>query len=325
MAHRIWQNFPATAVKLDDLKEYMFSLVSLTNKPIQTKILELLGAGGKLLRPGYFYLFSSLGPTQDPEKLQAGAAALELLHVATLIHDDVIDESPLRRNVTTIQTLYGQKNAIYAGDFLFTLYFKQVIKSAYSMDDVAANADIMHAILNGELNQMQLNYNQKTSVTQYLTEIEGKTAKLFELACSQGARLSGCEQVIINTAAQIGKKIGLAYQIRDDILDYTGQKKNTLKPTLEDVRQGVYSLPLILALETNRSDLKHFLNKKNKMTATDVTQVQQIVVAVGGVKRAFELADQYTTDALELIKDLHNNSIEEPLTKLTSNLLQREQ
>lgn len=161
MAHKIWQNFPTVAVKLDDLKNYMFSLVSLTNKPIQTKILELIGAGGKLLRPGYFYLFSSLGPKQDLVKLQAGAAALELLHVATLIHDDVIDESPLRRNITTIHTMYGQRNAIYAGDFLFTLYFKQVIKSAYVMDDVSANANIMHAILDGELNQMQLNYNQK--------------------------------------------------------------------------------------------------------------------------------------------------------------------
>lgn len=325
MAHRIWHNFPTTAVKLDDLKKYMFSLVSLTNKPIQTKILELLGAGGKLLRPGYFYLFSSLGPKQDHDKLQAGAAALELLHVATLIHDDVIDESPLRRNVATIQTIYGQKNAIYAGDFLFTLYFKQVIKSAYSMDDVAANADIMHAILNGELNQMQLNYNQKTTVAQYLTEIEGKTAKLFELACSQGARLSGCEPNIIAVAQQIGQKIGLAYQIRDDILDYAGQKKHTLKPTLEDVRQGVYSLPLILALETNRADLRHLLNKKNKLTAADVDQVQQIVIEAEGVKRAFALADQYTTDALNLIKELHNTAVAKPLTELTLKLLQREQ
>ncbi|BAP85169.1 geranylgeranyl pyrophosphate synthase [Paucilactobacillus hokkaidonensis JCM 18461] len=325
MAHKIWQNFPTVAVKLDDLKNYMFSLVSLTNKPIQTKILELIGAGGKLLRPGYFYLFSSLGPKQDLVKLQAGAAALELLHVATLIHDDVIDESPLRRNITTIHTMYGQRNAIYAGDFLFTLYFKQVIKSAYVMDDVSANANIMHAILDGELNQMQLNYNQKTTVTQYLAEIEGKTAKLFELACSQGARLSGCDQVIIDHAQQIGKKIGLAYQIQDDILDYTGQKKHTLKPTLEDVRQGVYSLPLILALETNRAALKSLLNKKGKMTNDEVKQVQQIVVNVGGVKRAFALADQYTSESLELIKELPDVPAREALIELTQNLLHRQQ
>ena len=325
MAHQIWQDFPTVAVKLDELKNYMFSLVSLTNKPIQTKILELIGAGGKLLRPGYFYLFSSLGPKQDLVKLQAGAAALELLHVATLIHDDVIDESPLRRNITTIHAMYGQKNAIYAGDFLFTLYFKQVIKSAYVMDDVSANANIMHAILDGELNQMQLNYNQKTTVTQYLAEIEGKTAKLFELACSQGARLSGCDQVVIDHAQQIGKKIGLAYQIQDDILDYTGQKKHTLKPTLEDVRQGVYSLPLILALETNRAALKSLLNKKEKMTNDEVKQVQQIVVNVGGVKRAFALADQYTSESLELIKELPDVPAREALIELTQNLLHRQQ
>lgn len=325
MAHEIWQNFPATAVKLDDLKQYMLSLVTLTNKPIQTKILELLGAGGKLLRPGYFYLFSALGPIQDPDKLQAGAAALELLHVATLIHDDVIDESPLRRNITTIHTLYGQKNAVYAGDFLFTLYFKQVIKSAASMADVAANANIMHAILDGELNQMQLNYNQKITVEQYLSEIEGKTAKLFELACSQGARLSGCDKTTVELAHQIGIKIGVAYQIQDDILDYAGQKKQTLKPTLEDVRQGVYSLPLILALETNRTQLKHLLNKHANMSDNDVKQVQQIVLDAKGVDRAFSLANQYTIDALALIKKLNQQELRNPLLKLTQQLLQRKQ
>lgn len=325
MAHSIWKDFPTTALKLDELKQYMFSLVALKNKPIQTKILELIGAGGKLLRPGYFYLFSSLGPNQDATKLQAGAAALELLHVATLIHDDVVDDSPLRRNVATIHTVYGQKNAIYAGDFLFTLYFKQVIQSASNMQDIAANADIMHAILDGELNQMQLNYNQKTTVEQYLTEIEGKTAKLFELACAQGARLSGSDAATIAIAHQIGKKIGLAYQIRDDVLDYTGNKKKTLKPTLEDVRQGVYTLPLILSLETDRSRLKHLLNQKNKMTAADAKGIQQIVIETGGTDRATELADQLTNEALTLIKQLPKKSVQTPLIDLTQLLLRRNQ
>lgn len=323
MAHQIWQKFPVIADQLDDLRTYLLGLIDLSNKPIQSKIVELLSAGGKLLRPGYFYLFAELGNTDNQTQLRAGAASIELLHVATLIHDDVVDESPLRRNVVTIHTQYGKKNAVYAGDFLFTLYFNQIIKAANDLDDVASNAQVMHDILNGELNQMQLNYKFDVTIDEYLHEIDGKTAKLFELACVQGARLSGCDAEIMTLATKIGHNIGIAYQIQDDILDYAGNKHHTQKPILEDVAEGVYSLPLILALQTEQKLLKPYLKKKQKMTKTDILAVQKIVLESGGVTKAQQLSAEYTNEALALIHQLPAGQSQEILTQLTSSLLTR--
>lgn len=324
MAHKIWRDYPAISAELDELRTYLLGLINLSNKPIQSKIVELLSAGGKLLRPGYFYLFAGLGPNQDSDRLRAGAAAIELLHVASLIHDDVIDDAPLRRNVITIHSDYGNKNAIYAGDFMFTLYFKEVIKSARNMADVESNADVMRIILDGELHQMQLNYKLDVTIDEYLDEINGKTAKLFELACSQGARISGASADIVTTATKIGYNIGMAYQIKDDILDYSGSRSKTKKPVLEDVAQGVYTLPLILALETKKRELRQLLKKKQKINASDIKQIQQLVVEGRGVARANEQVTQYTEEALTLIKTLPEGDNRDVLIDLTAKLIGRQ-
>ncbi|CAM3094377.1 hypothetical protein LEBU106379_05555 [Lentilactobacillus buchneri] len=115
MVHALWRQFPRINLKLIALEPYLLNAVNLPNQPIHHKISQLLKSGGKFLRPGFFYIYSEFGQEVDPAKIKAGAAAVELLHVATLIHDDVIDESPIRRGIETIHTEYGQKNAIYAG------------------------------------------------------------------------------------------------------------------------------------------------------------------------------------------------------------------
>src|SRR5699024_8955594 len=107
MVHQLWRQFPTVQQELAQLQPYLLKVVTLPNQPIHTKITQLLKSGGKLLRPGFFYLFSAFGTQRDENALRAGAASLEILHVATLIHDDVIDASPLRRGVTTIHTQYG--------------------------------------------------------------------------------------------------------------------------------------------------------------------------------------------------------------------------
>ncbi|BBM20655.1 heptaprenyl diphosphate synthase, component II [Lactiplantibacillus plantarum] len=149
MMQTIWQPNSAVANELKALKPYLAANVKIDNAAINQRVHQLLAAGGKFLRPGFFYLFSQFGTEHDSVRLQAGAAAMELLHVATLIHDDVIDESPERRHVTTIHQDYGQRNAIYAGDLLFTCYFDQVLIAAKSADDIRINTAAMRAILQG--------------------------------------------------------------------------------------------------------------------------------------------------------------------------------
>ncbi len=325
MVHRLWRQFPRIQLKLIQLEPYLLHAVKLPNQSVHAKISDLLKSGGKLLRPGFFYIYSEFGESVTASRLRAGAAAIELLHVATLIHDDVIDDSPLRRGVETIHVKYGQKNAIYAGDYLFTSYFDQVLKSTQDPLDLQRHISAMQVILNGELDQMNFNYRQDMTVDDYLHEITGKTAELFCLSFQQAAILSHAPETIIKLGGEIGLAIGQAYQILDDILDYSGAVNQTQKPILEDLRAGVYTLPLIMAIKTAKSELTSLLNKKNDLTDSDILAIQKIVTSSGGLQRAHQVARNLTQKALSLIEQLPDQKAKSDLEKLTKLLLQRDQ
>lgn len=324
MDRQLWRQFPQVEPQLNTLQDYLFQVVQLDNQPIHSKILALLKSGGKLLRPGYFYLFSKFGNQGSADELRAGAAALEILHVGTLIHDDVIDESPTRRGVRTIQMKYGQRNAIYAGDFMFTVYFNQVLKATGERQLVQEHIDAMHRILQGELHQMDLNYREDITIPAYLNEVAGKTAELFALSCYTGAKLAGAPASVVAITREIGLAIGCAYQMLDDILDYAGDPAKTQKPVLEDLRSGVYSLPLILAIPKAKRDFHRLLRKKQEMTVADIQAVQTLVDEVDGVGAARQLATEHTEKALALIQQLPAGAAQDDLEKLTTMLLRRD-
>ncbi|ANZ62786.1 geranylgeranyl pyrophosphate synthase [Secundilactobacillus paracollinoides] len=325
MVHKLWRQFPQVQKELTQLQPYLLKVITLPNQRIHVKITQLLSAGGKLLRPGFFYLFSEFGDEHDDDRLRAGAASLELLHVATLIHDDVIDRSPLRRGVKTIQTEYGSRNAIYAGDYLFTAYFNEVLKASSDPAVLKLQINSMREILTGELDQMDLNYRFNVSEGEYLNEITGKTAVLFWLSCHQGAAIAGASEAVATLAGQIGLTIGRAYQIMDDILDYDGDEKATRKPVLEDLKSGVYSLPLILALQQSPKVFKPLLKKKQDMTDADVLEVQRLVIENKGVELAKARATEFTEQALDLISSLPDVPVKQDIDRLTRWLLTRNQ
>ncbi|KRM92749.1 polyprenyl diphosphate synthase [Liquorilactobacillus cacaonum DSM 21116] len=139
-----------------------------------------------MLRPGLFLLFSELGEKdkQDEEKLLKVAASLEILHKATLIHDDIIDDSPLRHGVVTIQSNFGKDVAVYAGDLLFTAFFELLIDTMNGTSLMQDNATAMKKLLFGELGQMHARFNQQQTIENYVENIKGKTAELFSLSMS---------------------------------------------------------------------------------------------------------------------------------------------
>lgn len=324
MDQQLWRQFPQVAPELNALQPYLLDAVKLANRPIHSKILALLESGGKFLRPGYFYLFTTFGEPVAAERLRAGAAALEILHVGTLIHDDVIDESPTRRGVRTIQMKYGQRNAIYAGDFMFTVYFDQVLKSTSDTYLIQTHINAMHKILTGELGQMALNYQEDATLDAYLREIAGKTAELFALACYQGAMLTHAPKIVQDNARPIGIALGSAYQMLDDILDYAGDPRKTKKLILEDLRSGVYSLPLLLALPHAKRDFHHYLKKRQEMTDDDILAVRELVHQHHGVDAARQLATEWTDKALNLIEQLPAGETQTELLRLTKMLLRRD-
>ncbi|MFB9769820.1 polyprenyl synthetase family protein [Lactiplantibacillus modestisalitolerans] len=324
MIQSIWQPNQTVQAQLAALKPYLAQHVQIDNVAINTRVHELLAAGGKFLRPGFFYLFSQFGRDQDATRLRAGAAAMEMLHVATLIHDDVIDQAPERRHVPTIHQDYGQRNAIYAGDLLFTCYFDQVILAAKTPADIQVNVAAMRTILQGELDQMAHNFHPETSVADYVRVAQGKTARLFSLSCEQGANLADAPTAVIALARQIGERLGVAYQVLDDILDFTGNEHRTHKPVLADLKDGVYSLPLIYALHAQPQLAEQLPMPGESSTTAQLRQIRDQVVAAGGVDQAQRFANDYTQQALALIDQLPAGDTQRALHDLVCSLLGRD-
>lgn len=323
--HPMWQEYPDLAKQLTTTLELMENVVKLKNKKVEAAVLDMIQAGGKLLRPAYQLLFSQFGPDQDEKKATSLAASIEMLHTATLIHDDIVDESALRRGLPTIRSAFGNDTAVYAGDYLFICCFKLLSDYSTSLRSLQLNSRSMEKILDGELGQMDDRYKLDQTVAEYVENISGKTAELFALSCSVGAFESGNSERFAKKAGTIGLNIGIAFQIMDDLLDYQADAATLGKPVLEDVRQGVYSLPLIYALNQEKEQLRPYLEKKKQMTDEDTLQVQKLVQQLGGVAYAQQLAADYTEEALKDIRKLPDNFFDtkETLERLTSQILTR--
>lgn len=324
--HELWKQYPDISNDLQKTLDLMEKSIVIKNKDVQKAIIDMMSSGGKLLRPAYLLLFSRFGKPEK-KKIIALAAAMESLHTATLIHDDIVDEAAVRRTLPTIQHRFGKDVAVYAGDYLFVSSFKMLANHASSLKSIQHNANSMEAILSGELGQMSKRYDSNVSVADYLANISGKTAELFALSCFVGSYESGCSLLFSNKSKKIGHSIGMAFQIIDDVLDYSQTTETIGKPVLEDVKQGVYSLPLLYALETHRDDLLPLLDKQLAMTNDDAEQVYNIVQQAHGVTKAEKLAQDYTENALKTISSLakHDEKTANTLYKLTEQLLKRTQ
>lgn len=154
--------------------------------------------------------------------------------------------------------------------------------------------------------------------------IKGKTAELFWLACKEGAYFGGCDVQTVRLAGRIGRNIGFAFQIYDDILDYTADQDKLKKPVLEDLGQGIYTLPLLLAKQQNPEALIPYLCKQSAITPDEITEVAKLVVQLGGVEQAKQMAQAFTQKALIDIKKLPNSPAKDCIQQLTLQLLQRQ-
>lgn len=318
----MWKNYPDLSPELTAVQTLMQDSIHTTDSQVTKAILTLINSGGKLLRPAYCLLFSRY-QTADRERMIAIAAAIETMHTATLIHDDVVDEADTRRQAPTISAKFGKNVAVYAGDYLFVVVFKILAKYGQDMQSIELNGDSMEKVLTGEINQMSMRYNLKMTIPEYLKQINGKTAQLFALACSAGAYESGSTEKFAKKAQQIGLALGTAFQVVDDILDYSSNQATLGKPVHEDMRQGVYSAPLIFALEKDESRLTTLLNKKLMMTSADTAQVVTLVQELGGLTAAKKMAAKYTDEALKLIYTLPPNKTTATIERLTREILGR--
>ena len=322
--HPMWDQYPEIKQDLADVLSVIDANITLRDKKARQTVLDLLHAGGKLLRPAFFLLIAKAGKNYDRDQIIHVAASIEVLHMASLIHDDIIDEASTRRGLPTVQSQFGQKYALYTGDYLFCVCFKILSKHANALSTIEFNTNTIEKILIGELEQMESRYNTNMNVKQYLHQISRKTAALFAMSCQMGAELSNVNAYAKINAKKIGYEIGMAFQILDDILDYTGDVKTMGKPALEDMKQGVYSLPLIYAMNQNRAAFIPLLDKKEHLCEKDVSEILSYVEKYNGVEEAKKLAAKYTAKAVVRINRLPDCEAKMIMLELTQQLLQRQ-
>ena len=321
IVHPMWMEYPELHEELKQVKTLMHDAITVENKQIREAIWAVLESGGKMVRPAYLILFSMWNENRNKEEVHAVAAALQLLHVATLLHDDVIDEADTRRGQETISARFGNRVAIYAGDYLLTVCYQLLSKYSQDLAGIQLPTDGMMRVVEGELSQMEESYKTDVTIQDYLKRIDGKTAQLFMLSCMMGERFSGMGE--LERARHIGNSIGMAFQLLDDILDYEVSSSELGKPVLEDVAQGIYTMPLIASLPKCEKELLPLLEKKNQLTAPDRLAIQKLVVNAGGVETAKDFAEKYTMKAIHQIEKLPEADVKSMLLKITSQLLQR--
>lgn len=232
---------------LEAVDELIIENLSGGEKLIQDIAKTLMKSGGKRLRPLLCLASSGIIKEVNNNSLYL-AAAVELIHAATLLHDDVIDESNLRRGTPTANITWGNKPSILVGDFLFARAFQLMVKTSniQCLDILSATSS---KISEGEITQLRTMHSFEVSIEEYINLIEKKTAILFESACKTGAIAAGANEETANTLALYGKYFGIMYQIIDDVYDYTnGERGKTIG---DDFKEGKVTLPTLLAFQAD--------------------------------------------------------------------------
>ncbi|RCW40336.1 MULTISPECIES: polyprenyl synthetase family protein [unclassified Halanaerobium] len=237
------------------INDKIYSATSTHHPIISEAVDDLVKGGGKRLRPVMMFISASFGD-YDREKLLELGAGLELLHMASLIHDDIIDDADIRRGNKTAQSKFGKNTSVLIGDFLLSRTFS--IFSAHLDNKMLQKLNkIVRLICEGEIEQAEKKFDFNINTRDYLKIIRHKTALFFGFATHLGAYVSDIRGIRLNTLYKLGLEIGMAFQIQDDILDFTGKESKTGKALGRDLKEGVVTLPVICLLENNNYRKKY--------------------------------------------------------------------
>jgi heptaprenyl diphosphate synthase len=243
------------------------------------------------------------------------AAVIEILHLATLVHDDVIDDAETRRGFESIQKKFGKKTAVICGDYLFCICFELAAQISENHPERFSDLSrAMSKICLGELNQLTQNGNFNLSVTGYLRIIAGKTSALFALAMYTGSLLNNNDIKNARNYGRLGYYIGMMFQLEDDCIDYETDFKIANKTVRHDLAQGVVTLPLIFSMAKSPS-LKQMLASGN-LTVHEYKEIISEVISIGGVNQSRKIADRYYNKAKAIVFKTEQSNKKEILLNL---------
>jgi heptaprenyl diphosphate synthase len=321
-----WKGSPALEPRLERVVAVVDEAINGPAFPLRGAVAAAAEPSGKLIRPALLILGSLFGKVADPGRIERLAAAIELLHVATLVHDDILDEAPTRRGKPSLHSSLGTKQAVLAGDWLFSRCFLLSSESA-APENARALARLIAAICSAEIAQDLAKYGFDPSVRGYRRTIAGKTAALFSLALYAGASEAKAGRGIEQGLRRAGYDMGMAFQVMDDILDFESAEDVMRKPVGRDIAEGLCTLPLVYALAADEAAMRAALSPVTARSgpARDEAAREAALRAVelGGTARARVDAAAFTDRALGEISKLPRSDARDELAALADRLLHR--
>lgn len=245
--------------------------------PLVSQIADyIISAGGKRIRPALVLLMANAWGYQGHNHYKL-AAVVEFIHTATLLHDDVVDESELRRGRQTANAMFGNAASVLVGDFVYSRAFQMMV-SVDSMRVMQILADATNVIAEGEVLQLMNMHDPDVTEQRYLQVIRSKTAKLFEAATELGSLLAGAPETAIAAAAEYGRSLGTAFQLIDDVLDYSGNAADIGKNVGDDLREGKPTLPLIYLMQHGTAQQRELV--RNCIATGDEIHFPEVLAAI---------------------------------------------
>lgn len=318
-----WTNYPEIIKELTTVNNILKENIKSKGKHIEEAVLPLVESGGKMLRPAFLLLSAKFGE-YDSKKIFNLAAVIEMLHLATLVHDDIIDDSKLRRGCESIQFKYGKEYAVYVGDFLFCQCLIMLADYEYEMKNMKDLAKAISRICMSEIRQYNLRYTANMNLRNYLRIISGKTAALFTLSFYVGASEANCDDKLSKTLGKIGYNVGMAFQIIDDLLDYCGDEELLGKSSRNDLKRGYYTLPLIYAMEKDKENEILKILESEQLSNEDISKLIKLVKKYEGIDKAKKLANRYTERAFKYINKLPELESKRIIKEVVTKLLRRD-
>ena len=303
--------------ELDDLEKEMTKRAK-TSVPLINEVSEhIIKSGGKRLRPIILMLLSKMTSTDDSPYMIKAAVILEFIHAATLLHDDVVDMSEIRHSQDTANTIWGNKGAVLVGDFLYSRAFEMIVE----IDNPKIYQILAHTtntIAQGEVMQLMNIENVDISEESYMEIIYRKTAILFEASAKIGGVLSNINDSSVEDLGAYGKNFGIAYQLRNDYLDYFGDSLLTGKNIAEDLVEGKVTLPLIHSLRVSDDKERDVIVEKIHNPKSDnLSEINTVLKKNESDKYLEGLIDKFSNIAIECLDAYKSNDNYRALTSLT--------
>lgn len=280
---------------------------------------HLIYAGGKRLRPILAVASATSGERPASREELLGGVAIELMHLASLYHDDVMDEAAVRRNVDSVNARYGNLIAIVAGDYLMAR--SAAIAADLGTDIAGLLARTLAWLTRGQVSEVRTAYSTARTPDDYFEAIEGKTASLMSSSCRVGAMTAGLPDDQREALSEFGRCFGMIYQLRDDVLDLTATENQLAKPPGQDLSEGIYNLPTIFALgdETLGDELRGLLG--GPLSDDERERARKLVVATDGIERTIAAAHTYLARARDVLEIVPSAQLRAGFLTLTESLL----